>query len=637
MRATIAWTLAGILALIGIQGGAQGQPPGFPDSVFKAIDGSKSRSVEGELRDGQLALFESVQRIEGDPLDLPRWELTPMPQRPRAERLKRPLRPLGTPVTDVTVQAIWDAAATRDPVYCAVYDQEASGRPYNFYDVGFLRSDPLMVTTGKRQLTLAPRAFRFFSLNDKGHLDDPKADRVAIVIHEPHSSRRGQFAMISGLWELFAANPQQRFIFLVEGDYEQTDRAIPLEPWKGIAAKSSDPPAFVAWMVHHYVVDGALAFRLLRQSGDVPSFAIDDLDLLKKTPRQPDVQELLKKIDGLPVDKEAKDQLKGVLLLAQAQSLSDKLGDLRQAIEELSSKLPQHREVVMGIRDHVAVFEFANKRNGSMVREIARRMGEFAEAIPVVFIGNYHTDRVLRGLAAHGRDMHTAILVLDVRGTFEEHGDMEQFQDSIHDPGKHLRSLSGRKLRVSPQLEDQPQIESLRDIRNDRLARAVESIQASSPFGEPTTRTLARRLLRSPVLQEAAIDFGGGEPPEPPFRKAFASFLPGDGGSAGSLHLYNPQGEGWKDPEARFQVIATALMATPAFEARRTGQRYSFAGRWFFTVVDRDTKRVYFFEEAKAGPMLEMIEPKKQDEKNADFRFRQLTDRGRRRSIQLAA
>ncbi|MHC4404834.1 MAG: hypothetical protein ACYTG0_34735 [Planctomycetota bacterium] len=70
------------------------------------------------------------------------------------------------------------------------------------------------------------------------------------------------------------------------------------------------------------------------------------------------------------------------------------------ALDQLTRLFPKYRGLFQELKDHLEAFQFAAERDATMAGQIVQRMHEFPDAIPLIFIGDFHTGPALDGSGA---------------------------------------------------------------------------------------------------------------------------------------------------------------------------------------------------------------------------------------------
>jgi hypothetical protein len=181
------------------------------------------------------------------------------------------------------------------------------------------------------------------------------------------------------------------------------------------------------------------------------------------------------------------------------------------------------------------------------------------------------------------------------------------FQEANH-ANTRQGYVTGAALNMGWNLPSATEVESLYKPKIERALLQIESHhQAARNELSSTNRASVQidKLLTSTSmnasLASARLGRGGGSPPPPEFRKAFAFFDPGDG-KGGRFVIADVTESRWKDND-RYDFLKVALFRVPegGAEGVKVVRSVAFypdpaSKRLFMTVYEASSKRMYCFE-----------------------------------------
>jgi hypothetical protein len=462
----------------------------------------------------------------------------------------------------------------------------------------------------------------------------PARERFVILVHEPHWMVAGQYQLLAGLKALSDANPTARFEFLVEGWFEPAIKDIPTKPLLDLFARDAPARPQVFWLLKSFLVDGPLAYRVL-YGPDIRAMAIDDPALIEQAPSVSStwdysrVFEVLQKLDKeLGADGE-KLQLTGLmnsLLVSQhllspagedavkysddlakfCRTLADQLG--RLSGKNLSNECTTLRREAAALEIDAEQCRVALRRDATMIRNIrAHHENAAPEVISLVFIGNFHTPAIIKGLPEGWGYVVIEPRIQIQSGAAEDHLRFGRAQQPRSRP-EYLRSLM-LKLPVAPRPEELPAYRTA-------LGRACTAIRAR----QANARSLAGLPPQTAARVQEAIESNGflfdasvsvaGPSTKPPalFAKAFAQVSAGAGGM--SVILHDREATNWEAADRLSFLRALVIPPTGTGESKEPAVWFhqdSQTGRVFFAVLDPRTQTRYLFEADKATDVLQTL------------------------------
>jgi len=469
----------------------------------------------------------------------------------------------------------------------------------------------------------------------------PAKAKSVILVHEPHWSLNGQYQLVSGIKALISANPDYKFRFLVEGYYEPETYLIPTTPLNERFSEGIPRSPQVFGLLENFMIDGPLAYRLMYDP-ELPAIAIDDVELIKQTPPDLEIKAgievnetligLEKKlrslgesyavqsayqalIDLFNYENASVSEIHGQDLIDyynKVASLYKKLSDEVEQLQKSYSALQVREEInffngqARAYRNNAKRFEYALDRDRTMVNNISKHFNsEYADRIPIAFIGSFHT----AGMTSMLRSKGIGYIVIEpwsgsIVITREEE---ENFNRALSPTTRqsYLANLatSELKLPVSPTRAEinryyAPYLTNQASQISNRIKRRKEEI--IKLVGSNINYSLLDDAMNNNGnLIKASLGFGGGGNIVPPsdFNTAFAHFDPqGDG----NLFIYNERDSKWQD-KARYNFLAAAMLILPNEKFKDKTRKTRFvqdkeSNILFYNVYDAGTQRFYLFE-----------------------------------------
>ena len=487
--------------------------------------------------------------------------------------------------------------------------------------LSFKQIGPPSIQFGKRSLKFSDEFYEYMKISGEFKHRVGNDDRIVILVHEPHWLLVGQYQLIPGLKAFIEANSQYNIRFLVEGNWEEEIKYIPTKPTLNRFFKDVSNTTQVFILLRNFLIDGPFAYRLLYDP-DLPALAIDDPKTIKKTPREPDFKDwieqrevfmkIYEKLEKLPKEQRTEasqmlallsyyvianvQNLKGEAAIdyyKQLAELYDVLSNQLKSIhakdfEKESSFLSNQAE---SCRTQAMICQYALERDVVMVKNIANHFeSNYAERIPIVFIGNFHTpgiiDRLPKGIS---------YVVIEPRVTplslTPPQRELDNFNDALKPETRpnYLKKLGGSlKGQVAPLEKELPYYEAFLKRETQIIKTRNDAFISSSPLGSDVTLRINNILEQNGILNSAQRGFaGGGQPPQPPFQGAFASFFYGPGGENPKMIFYDSEEENWKQSD-RINYLKNILLISPYEKVQRETRKVSF-------YQDRETHRIFFW------------------------------------------
>jgi len=459
-----------------------------------------------------------------------------------------------------------------------------------------------------------------------------KTDQFVILIHEPHWDVIAQYQLIQGLKIFLDANLKHKFRFLVEGYFEDEIEFIPTAPILKSLSDDASTTAQVFSLLREFMIDSPFAYRLLHDP-KLPAVAIDSPEIIRKTPRQsiPDFsrqREILlsahEKLMSFSENQRASAfsslgmlslftnadtrELKGQAIIDFYSKLAEYCDNLSRSLRSLNAQqfadecsfLNKQREIHNTL---VTVYRYALERDAVMAENIGKHFeSEYADRIPVAFIGNFHTSGIINRLP---KDIN--YVVIEPRRQMLQR-EREEFNNALDLDTResYLKKLAEKlKLQVAPLAKEQTYYRSYLASESAKIKSRQDDFISSSPFGPVTNGKIIDFLESNGILLGAQVDFAdGGKLPPPPFNGAFASFSygeEGDGRSVGaSMVVYDQEESKWQEQD-RLNYIKYLLFIRPYEKSRNDTKKVSFyqdevTNRIYFSVFDQQSKRFYLFE-----------------------------------------
>lgn len=516
----------------------------------------------------------------------------------------------------------------------------------------FKQTGPQNFQFGKRSLKFSDEFYEYMKISSEFKPRSGNIDKLVILVHEPHWLLAGQYQLIPGLKSFLEANSKYKFRFLVEGYWEEDIKYIPTKPILNRFSKDVSTASQVFSLLRDFRIDGPLAYRLL-YNPDLPALAIDDPDIIKKTPPEPDWKDsfeyqevftkIFKKLEKLP--KEQRTEVSQILVflsycvMADAQNLKGEvaidwykqLAELYDAISNQLSILDFKTESSFlsnqaeSCRTEVAILQCALERDVVMAGNIANHFDEqsMADKIPIAFIGNFHTPGLINRLP---EGISYVVIEPQVSPLFvtPPKKDRDKFNDHLKIP------LGNLKLRVAPLTRELPDYESFLKRETLKIIARKNTFEASSPLSSDVTSMINDTFKQNGILDGAQIDFAAdGQSPPPPFQGAFASFFYDSGGENPKLILYDREEGNWKHP-CRINFLKKILLILPYEKFQRETKKARFYpdrenNRTFFWLYDSQNQIFYLYEwEEGMNIFLLLPLPRSKDEIHLRISIREL-------------
>lgn len=546
--------------------------------------------------------------------------------------------------------------------------KESKFRSSEFVTLSFKHIGPNQFESNKRVLTFSDEFYEFMKLSENFK---PVAGSkgFVVLVHEPHSSVNGQFQLLPGLKALLNVNKANKFVFLVEGEYEAASRIIGfnlLDRAVDNASKGASAEPLVYNMLSRHLIDGPLAYRLLYDRRQ-PAVAIDDLELLEDTPfgKRPEflskeikaIYKIFQIVEKLKLSDQKK-QLERVLLVVRTisnrtadvrdihgQLLVDYFSDLVKDLADLvtlsetlkledpsiqiNSEIAFFKAQSEAYKNQIKIYDRALRRDITMTGHIERYAKNAVGPIPVAFIGSFHTDGITNRL----REQQIGYVVIEprFRPQFDEQErdsfDCILYQSSRKECLSKLAKL--RKMRVLPSVFEvknyyTPFLNKLSGIIVKRRSASLENFN-QQPAKKINYGAFNDALKVNGVLTDAQISFGATKPPER-FKSAFAFFEPGDGSKTSQLFIVDPNDAKWSE-KGRFNCLREIKLIKPFQnnELVSLGNVTIYQEREsklpFASYFDPESRRFYLFEGEQAVEALIQFATRKRED-NGDMLIR---------------
>ena len=483
-----------------------------------------------------------------------------------------------------------------------------------------------------------------------------------VIVHEPHWSTPGQFQLINGLNHLISENPQTKFKFLVEGDFEGSDRSIPVQDMLDMMTIESSKESQIYGLVRDFLIDGPLAYRMLYNS-DIHAMAIDNYDALRNTPRDPGSLELyeaskkiIRIIDELseeyPDDADVVAESLGLLnlyFIADMSNLNgpvliDYYGKMQEMFQVLSDALRQFSAIKNledvkffeserdKCKDLKIIFSQALKRDTTMADFIENEARKtFGRTIPVAFIGSFHTQGILELL-----DSNIGYVVIEssTHSPVSE-DDLDRFNDALTNRDEYFNKLLKgkaknqfkrfRKLRTHPSKSEYSSYRQILENYSKDLKRQRIELAENNPFTSEINMGIQNAIDANGNICHAdvVLSSGGGRAPPPPFNNAFASFKFEPADNRPLLTIYDKKNDNWKSPD-RLNFLRKIAFLPASKKARPKCIKATFfeipnSERMFLNVYDGISDKFYLFEVANEIDLHELYKNIKTFYKDHDW------------------
>ncbi len=517
----------------------------------------------------------------------------------------------------------------------------------SFAKLTFKQSGPSNLQFGKKTLKLSDEFYDYMKLSKEFKPCIGNTGKFVVLVHEPHWSLAGQYQLIHGLKSFIDANSQYEFRFLVEGYWEEEIKYILTEPSLLQFSNDATKTAQCFSLLRNFLIDGPLAYRLL-YAPNLLAIAIDDPELIKNTHRQPDLKDRfetqkifikisedlgnLKELDNETVQilyqivnfaylySQADIQdLKGQDAVDYFQQVAELYGTLNESLkllqlEEFSENIEFFEYQSKAYRTEAEIYKCALARDIVMATNTIKHFGsKYAERIPLVFIGNFHTPAIISHLRSNG----IGYVVIEPRiSLIATEKDQKKFNDALNFDTRpsYLNRLSGAlKIQVAPLAKELPDYRFFLERESQKIITRRDDFIASSPLATNNTSRLISAIELNGVFSNAKLEFAN-QPPKLPFQDAFASFSYDTEEEPPKMLFYNPQDEGWNRSD-RLSYFQKVLPILPYKKFREGTKKHSFyqnkdTNRLFLCIYDSQTQMFYFFEGENALNLLKLLVPK---------------------------
>ena len=520
-------------------------------------------------------------------------------------------------------------------------------------ELAFDSDGPPAIRYGAQSLVLSKDFYRVMRVSTE-YKPVSGGNGFVVLIHDPHQSVKGRFALMQGLNTLLGANAKRPVEFLVEGAFPET-AGVDYRPLSsralsdgGLAqrmeGKSEGIRAQLIYsMLSTYLIDTPLAYRILYRRSDIPAFAIDDNRYLRESDMEAgNPEELANAVDGILNHLDGKSRLEalhaiqwiGVLNGADTQQISDfqLVGLLREiaseartlaslaeknATNDLSHSVQVINKFAQSHENRAKQYERALKRNETMLTYIKQEGARAAQRLPIAFIGNFHT----WGITEELRKAGIGYVVLEPRQRIGRASSSESktFDRFLIDPDGYfasvLRSNKGIAGLTTEQVDKvhAPYMVKQQERLTEQSA-ALARLWVGNAGGKINRSLIEEAVRQNATLNEATVEIGGngsGIPPDAP-RGTVAFFDEHDGKRR--LVLVGADDNRWNSEE-RYTCLDHIIFDLPTGEAAAAtlfhlSKHYQDekTGRIYYTSYDRSSKRLYLVETpiANAGALLSL-------------------------------
>ena len=263
-----------------------------------------------------------------------------------------------------------------------------------------------------------------------------------------------------------------------------------------------------------------------------------------------------------------------------------------------------------GYTDQAAIYQKAVDRNRTMIPFIARGAKNEAQALPIAFIGSFHTHGIVKALQEQG----ISYVVIEPRPLrASTANESREFEQAIHPNTRegYLTKVALNMGGVAPAVAEVKSLYAPRmtqkatAIRADRAATAAEFVAVQGAVVD-VSRLHAVADSNATLAGVVVSTNGNGMNPPPPgrFGGAFAFFDAGDGkgGSRPRLVVMDPRDNGWRNEE-RYQLLERAVLLPADANNPSRGMKmrfYTGPNLMLAVCYDRATDRTYLVEGKKA-------------------------------------
>ena len=186
-------------------------------------------------------------------------------------------------------------------------------------------------------------------------------------------------------------------------------------------------------------------------------------------------------------------------------------------------------ETAYKYNQRISAYGYASRRSDKMASKIIEHFeGPDKERIPVVFIGNFHTKRLIVNMLRSSLSMKPGFIVLEPRVNLftETESGKENFRKSINsaERSEYLEQALGMlKGPVSPKPEELQQYRALIKAQVSTLKSQKEQFLKTSPLDLILTNQLWSVLEHHPQFKDANIRFEDQARAPPEYKNAFVS------------------------------------------------------------------------------------------------------------------
>ncbi len=522
-------------------------------------------------------------------------------------------------------------------------------------ELAFDFDGPPAIRYGSQSLVLSKDFYRVMRVSTEYK---PVSGRngFVVLIHDPHQSVKGRFALMQGLNTLLGANAKRPVEFLVEGAFPETSgvdyRLLSSRALSdgGLAQRVAEMnesirSQLIYSMLSTYLIDTPLAYRILYHRSDaIPAFAIDDnrylheVDMDEGDPEEMNnaIKTILNHLSGDSYQ-EARHAVGWINILrnADVQQISDLqgLGVQREiasnamtflsiaeknATNDLSSSIQVVNRFTQSAENQAKQSERALERNKTMLTFIKQEAARTSERLPLAFIGSYHT----WGITEELRNAGIGYVVIEPRLRIGQQSSSREdkiFDQFLINPDGYFASVLHSNKGIAGLTKEQvDNFHAPYMVKQEgRLAEqsaALERLRKGNASGKIDSSRIEKAMRQNASLTEATVEIGGngsGIPPDAP-RGAVAFFDEHDGKHR--LVLLGAEDNRWGSEE-RYTCLEHVIFDLPTGEAAAAtlfhlSKHYQDekTGRVYYTSYDRSSKRLYLVENpiANAGALLSL-------------------------------
>ncbi len=534
-------------------------------------------------------------------------------------------------------------------------------KEWPLFSLTFKQKDTKNFQFGKRSLKFTDEFYEYMKISNEFKPKENNTNKFVIFVHEPHWLLAGQYQLIPGLKSFIDSNSQNKYKFLVEGDYNKETKNIPTKPILTQFSKDSPNNIQVFSLVRNFLIDGQLAYRLLYDP-NLPAEAIDDHEAILKTPREPEFKDWIEHKDifieiSKKIEKSSQEQQQAIWKIAnilafyvaadrqdlKGQAFIDYSEEVEQLYNALADKLKSFSSIDLGreisffesqaksYRINTEILKYALKRDATMAENIvAHFRSNDSDRIPIVFIGNFHTPGIIERLpkeigyvVIESRMSTTSVIPPKI--------ERDNFNDALKPesrPGYLKRLGTTLKLPVAPLDKELPYYASFLKKESSKFKSHSDTFRSSSPLTPEDNSKILNTFEQNGFLNGVNINFGGGgNQPPPPFNGSFASFFYDPNGMNPKIIFYDREKDNWKHSD-RLNYIKKIILIPPYEKLKKETRIAVFyqdreTKRIFFSVFDPNTQAFYLFEWKEGMDASKLLAlPKTKNEEEAQIHLK---------------